>query len=205
AAKEEPAAIQKFAQEETKKVDTDLKHQETKQRSAMKAKRKVGLGATAQKQKDAKSALEKKREEVAAKINGMYQTAQDSVKKKLADLETQSMKRFDDGNNKATAKFEADVNEELRAFKADRYSGWFGWARKARDWRKGMDDLPEVEAIFSRNRSAFVKKVDALVENISKDNKRVIQDCKDELLRARAEIKTFVESLKPGLQDIGKK
>jgi len=204
-AKTEPLAVQKLAQQETAKVDKDLNQQETKQRNALKAQRKAGLGATAQKQKKAKSDLEKKREEVAAKINGIYTAAQDKVKKKLADLETQSMKRFDEGNAAATREFEDTVNSDLDAFKADRYSGWFGWARKARDWWKGMDDLPEVEAIFSRNRSAFVKKVDALVENISKDNKRVIQDCKDELLRARAEIKTFVESLKPGLQDIGKK
>jgi hypothetical protein len=205
AATEEPAAIQKFAQEETKKVDTDLKQQETKQRSAVKAKRKTGLSATAQKQKNAKSALEKKREEVAAKINGMYTTAQDSVKKKLADLETQSMKRFDDGNNKATAKFEADVNEELRAFKADRYSGWFGWARKARDWWKGMDDLPAVKAIFERNRALFVTAIDALVAAISADNKRVVQECKDELQAARTKIKEYVDGLGPSLKDIGNK
>jgi hypothetical protein len=204
AAKTEPLAVQKFAQQETAKVDKDLKQEETKQRNALKAQRKAGLGATAQKQKKAKSDLEKKREEVAAKINGIYTAAQDKVKKKLADLETQAMKRFDEGNAAATKEFEDTVNSDLAAFKADRYSGWFGWARKARDWWKGMDDLPEVEAIFSRNRSAFVKKVDTLVENISKDNKRVIQDCKDELLRARAEIKTFVESLKPSLQGIGK-
>lgn len=205
AAKEEPAAIQKFAQEETKKVDQNLKQQETKQRTALKAKRKAGLGATAQKQKDAKSALEKKREEVAAKINGMYTTAQNSVKKKLADLETQSMKRFDDGNSKATAKFEADVNEELRAFKADRYSGWFGWARKARDWWKGMDDLPAVKAIFERNRAIFVATIDALVAAISADNKRVVQECKDELQAARTKIKEYVDGLGPSLKDIGNK
>jgi hypothetical protein len=205
AANEEPAAIQKFSQEQTKKVDQDLKQQETKQRSAVTAKRKAGLNATAQKQKGAKSALEKKREEVAAKINGMYQTAQDSVKKKLADLEVQSMKRFDDGNNKATTKFEADVNKELAAFKADRYSGWFGWARRMKDWWKGMDDLPAVKAIFENNRAIFVTTIDGLVAAISADNKRVVQECKDELTAARTKIKEYVDSLEPSLKDIGNK
>lgn len=205
AAKTEPLAVQKFAQQETSKVDRDLKQSETKERNALKAKRKEGLGAAGQKQKKAKSDLEKKREEVASKINGIYTAAQDKVKKKLADLETQSMKRFDEGNANATKEFEDTVNSELADFKADRYSGWFGWARKARDWWKGMDELPGVKRIFDRNRSAFVKKIDTLVENISNDNKRVIKECKDELLNARAEIKKFVESLKPGLQDIGKK
>jgi hypothetical protein len=204
-AKEEPIAVQKFAQEQGKAVESDLKKEETKNRADMVNKRKAGLGATRTKQTGTKSALEKKREEVAAKINGIYTTAQDKVKKRLADLETQSMKRFDDGNNKATKEFEDAVNKEIDAFKEDRYSGWFGWARKIRDWIKGIDDLPPVKAIFDRNREKFVATINKLVEDISADNKRVIQECKDELAKARAEIKDYVDKLGPSLKDIGKK
>ena len=205
AAKNEPIAVQKFAQEQGKSVETDLKKEETKNRAEMTTKRKTGLSATRAKQQGAKSDLEKKREEVATKINGIYTTAQNKVKKQLADLETQSMKRFDDGNNKATKDFEDNVNREIDAFKDDRYSGMFGWARKIRDWIKGIDDLPAVKAIFDRNREKFVAAINKLVEDISADNKRVIQDCKDELTRARAEIKDYVDKLGPSLKDIGKK
>ena len=142
---------------------------------------------------------------MASKINGIYQAAQDSVKKKLADLETQSMKRFDDGNAKATKEFEDNVNREIDAFKDDRYSGFFGWARKAKDWLLGMDDLPEVKEIFDRNRAAFVSTINKLVEDITADNKRVIQECKDELANAKNEIKDYVDKLGPDLKDIGKK
>lgn len=205
AAKTEPLVIQKFAQQQAQSVDKDLKQQENKQRVAMKAKRKSGLNATSDKQKKQKSDLEKKREEVAARINGIYTTAQNQVKKKLADLETESMKRFDDGNAIATKKFEDDVNRDLAAFKADRYSGWFGWARKLRDWIKGMDELPEVKEIFERNKAIFVATINKLVEDISADNKRVIQECKDQLQNARTEIKVFVDKLDPQLKDIGQK
>ncbi len=115
------------------------------------------------------------------------------------------MKRFDDGNARATQRFEDDVNSELREFKADRYSGWFGWARKIRDWWKGMDDLPAVKAIFDRNREKFVATINKLVEDITTDNKKVIQECKDELQKARTEIKDYVDKLGPSLKDIGKK
>ena len=204
-AKTEPLAVQKLAQQETQKIDRDLKQEEKKERTALKAKRKAGLGATANKQKTAKSALEKKREEIAAKINGIFTKAQNSVKKKLADLEIQSMKRFDDGNAKASKEFEDNVNREIDAFKDDRYSGFFGWARKAKDWLLGMDDLPEVKAIFERNRAAFVTTINKLVEDISADNKRVIQECKDELANAKLEIKDYVDKLGPALKDVGKK
>jgi hypothetical protein len=205
AAKNEPIAVQKFAQDQGKSVEKDLKQEEIKHRTDMTNKRKAGLGATRAKQQGAKSSLEKKREEVAAKINGIYTTAQNKVKKRLADLETQSMKRFDDGNAKATKSFEDNVNSDIDAFKEDRYSGMFGWARKIRDWIKGIDDLPPVKAIFDRNREKFVATINKLIEDISADNKRVIQECKDELQRARAEIKEYVDKLGPSLKDIGKK
>lgn len=204
-AQTEPVAMQVFARQEAAKVDQELKQDEKRDRDALKAKRKSGLSVTAQKQKGAKSALEKKRDEVAAKINGIYQAAQDKVKKKLADLETQSLKRFDDGNAKATKEFEDSVNREIDAFKDDRYSGWFGWARKAKDWLLGMDDLPEVKAIFDRNRAAFVSTINQLVDDISADNKRVIQECKDELTNAKKTIKEYVDQLEPGLKGIGNK
>jgi hypothetical protein len=203
-AKDEPLAIQNFAKQETAKVDKDLKQEEKAEREGMRAKRRAALGATATKQKGTKTALEKKREDVASKINGIYKAAQDNVKKKLADLETLSMKRFDTGNAAATKEFEDTVNREFDAFKDDRYSG-FGRLNKIRDWVLGMDDLPEVKAIFDRNRAIFVKTINKLVEDITADNKRVIQECKDELAKARKDIKDFVDKLEPGLKDIGKK
>lgn len=201
----QPLAVQKFAQRETDTVQKDLKQEEKKERDALKTKRKTGLSATAKKQLEAKKALEKKREEVASKINGIFQTAQDKVKKKLADLENESMKRFDDGNAQATRQFEDNVNRELGAFKAERYSGWFGRAKKAKDWLWGMDELPEVKAIFDQNRTVFVNTINKLVEDISIDNKRVIQECKDELAAATKAIKEYVDTLEPGLKDIGNK
>ncbi|MFS8979364.1 hypothetical protein PO002_33605 [Cupriavidus necator] len=205
AAKEQPIAMQKFVQTTAEKIDTGLKQEEKRGRDALRAKRRGALGASAAKQKNVKSALQRKREEVAGHINGIFQTTQDKVKKRLADLGTQAMKRFDEGNARATKAFEDTVKRELDAYKDDRYSGFFGWARKAKDWLLGMEDLPGVKAIFDRNRSNFVAAVDKLVETISADNKRVIQECKDQLALARQEIKDYVDKLGPALKDIGDK
>jgi hypothetical protein len=205
AAREQPVAMQKFVQTTAARIDTDLKREEKQGRDALRSKRRGALGATATQQKGAKSALQKKREEVAAHINGLFQTTQDKVRKRLADLETQSMKRFDDGNARATKAFEDNVKRELDAYKADRYSGFFGWARRAKDWLLGMEDLPGVKAIFDRNRANFVTAVDKLVEGISADNKRVVQECKDQLAQARQQIKDYVDKLGPALKDIGDK
>ena len=205
AAKTEPQAVQNFAKDATAKVDRDLHQEEQAQRGALAAHRKQGLHRTGEHQKGAKSALEKKRDEVAATINGIYQTTQDSVKKRLADLETQSMKRFDDGNARASKAFEDNVNRELDAYKDDRYSGVFGWARKAKDWLLGMDDLPRVKEIFETNRERFVQTLNSLVADISADNKRVVQECKDALAKAKTDIKVYVDKLGPELKDIANK
>lgn len=204
-AKTEPAAVQDFARRQSLTVDADLKQDEKQGRDALNAKRKSGLGATAQKQKGAKSALEKKRDEVAAKINLIYKTAQDKVKKKLADLETDSMKRFDDGNVQATAEFANTVKRDISTFKAARYSGFWGEAKRVKDWWCGIDELPEVKAIFDRNRTTFVDTVNKLVATISADNKRAIQECKDELTKAKTEIKNYVDKLGPDLKGIGQR
>ncbi len=201
----EPAQITQFAKTETTKIDTDLKKEETKEKDNLKKQRKGALGNTAGKQKATKSALEKKREEVAAKINLIYTTAQTSVKKKLDNLETAAMKKFDDGNAAASKEFEDNVKREIDAFKDRRYSGFWGWAKKAKDWLLGMDDLPEVKAIFDNNRAAFVGKIDKLVAEIGEENKRVVQECKDELANAKKQIKEYVDKLGPDLKDAGKK
>ncbi|HVZ08886.1 eCIS core domain-containing protein [Rhodopila sp.] len=205
AAATQPAAVQDFARDAASKADQDLRQQEKAERAALANHRRQGLHRTGRQQTDAKAALEKKREEVAAKINAIYQTAQDSVTKKLADLETQSMQRFDDGNAQASKTFEDGVHRELEAYKDDRYSGVFGWARRAKDWVLGMDDLPRVKEIFETNRGRFVTTINKLVDDISADNRRVVDECKEELAKARTDIKTFVDKLGPELKDIANK
>lgn len=205
AAKSEPLAVQQLARQQSTQVAQTLQAEEKKERNALAGKRSAGLGAAALKQKGAKSALEKKRDEVAARINGIFKTAQDLVKGRLALLETQAMQRFDSGNAAATKTFEDNVALELEAFKDDRYSGWFGWARKAKDWLLGMDELPGVKAIFDRNRARFVRAVDQLVADISSENQRVIAECKATLAQARQDIQTYVDGLGPSLKEIATK
>ncbi len=201
----EPVAVQRMANDERKKVDVELAHEEQLGRGALANRRRSALTATGGKQKDTRTALEKKRDAVAKEINDRYAQVQTKVTKRLADLEIEAMKRFDDGNSAAATAFEADVNRELEAYKDDRYSGWFGWARKAKDWLLGMDKLPAVKAIFENNRTAFVNRIEKLVADIAADTARAVRECHDELTTSRKQIDEYVAGLEPALQDIGKK
>ena len=198
--------MQKFAQASGPKVDKDLKQEEKKERDALKAKRKAGLGATAQKQKTRQERLEKKRDEVAAKINGIYKTAQDKVKKKLADLETQSMKRFDDGNAKATKEFEDNVNREHRRLQGRPLLrllrlGPKGQGLAAGHGRpaRGEGDLRSQPCHLRRARSTSWSTTSPPTTSASSRNART------SWRSAKTEIKDYVDKLGPELKDIGKK
>lgn len=200
----QPAQMQAMAKQEATEADKTLGEEAARGRAAMRSHRKQGLGRTGGRQRNAKKTLEQKRDDVAREINRIYTTAQDSVKRKLADLETRAMQTFDRGNEAAAKAFEDDVKRELDAYKADRYSGFFGRLRRAKDWLLGMDDLPRVKQIFETNRAAFVRTIDKLVESIGAENQRVIAECKAELATARERISGYVAGLEPALQGIGK-
>ncbi|MFN8715008.1 MAG: hypothetical protein ACK5Z2_19320 [Bacteroidota bacterium] len=202
---EQPAQVRAAAEGERKQVDQSLQQEEQKGKADLKNKRKEKLAATRGKQTGTKSLMEQKREKVATDIKNIYEKAKNKVNTRLAELETQSMKRFDDGNAAASKKFEDDVNKDLAAFKSKRYSGFWGWAKKAKDWLLGMDELPEVNEIFQRNKGIFVDTVNQLVADIGADNQKVIKECKAEIDGAKTEIAKYVKNLDPELKSEGDK
>jgi phage-related protein len=201
--KSEPEAVRNFAEAESTSVTKTLEKEEKDEKAAMKAKRTEALNATKKKQEGTKTGIEKKREDVALKINGIYQRAKDKVTTRLNDLEKSSLKKFDDGQAAASVTFEDSVKRDIDAYKKKRYSGTFGWAKKAKDWLMGIDDHPEVKDAFDRARSTFVSSVQILVDTITAENKKVIQECKDELAAAKKEIADFVKKLGPELREAG--
>jgi hypothetical protein len=201
--KDKPAAARKTAEHERKQVDTELQQDEQKGRGEIKNKRKQSLAATRGRQTGTKLTMQQKRQKVTDDIKAIYDKARNKVTTRLAELETQSMKRFDDGNATASKKFEDDVKREIEAFKDQRYSGFWGWAKKAKDWLMGMDELPEVNEIFQRNKGIFVDTMNKLVADITADNKKVIAECKAEIEGAKTEIAKYVKNLGPELKAEG--
>jgi len=200
---EEPAAIQEFARHQAQRVNTSLKAKETQTKAKMRDRRDSDLAATKAKQQKTKSALELKREEVAKRINTIYQTAKESITAKLALLEKQSLKRFDQGQAKASRQFEYEVHRDVNRWKRKRYSGFWGPAKWVKDKICGINDFPEVKAAFDRARANYVLTIDLLIQQITMEANLVIVQCKVELALARAEIKTYVDGLGPALKKVG--
>ncbi|NOZ26255.1 MAG: DUF4157 domain-containing protein, partial [Nitrospirae bacterium] len=203
AVKAEPGRVQDFARQQAGKVDRDLKEEEAKSRAEMRNKRLAGLAGAKDKQKKTKTALELKREAVTKHINAIYERAKKSVTGKLDNLEKQSLRAFDQGQAKASGEFEYEVNRDINRWKRKRYSGVIGKFKWAKDKLFGIDDFPEVKAAFERARKNYIVKIDQLILGITKENRKVIAACKEEIASARKEIKKYVESLGPDLKKIG--
>ncbi len=202
---EQPAQLQEFAQQETQQVDQDMQQEEKATRTEMRDQRKQGLGQTKENQTKTKTALEKKREQVTQKINGIYESAKQNVTAKLTKLEEESLKRFDTRQEQASIEFENEVNADIDRWKRKRYSGFWGPAKWIKDKFVGIDDFPEVKQAFEKGKSNYVKKINLLITEITKDNQKVIEECKQELAEARKEIKKYVDGLAPALKATGMK
>lgn len=200
---EQPAQLQEFAQKEVQKVDKDMQQEEKKSKTDMRNNRQQGLSQTQEKQKKTKSALELKREAVTKKVNGIYEKAKSSVTTKLNNLEKQSLKAFDRGQEKASREFEDEVNRDVDRWKRKRYSGFWAGAKWLKDKIFGIDHFPEVKRAFDSAKANYIAKIDQLIVDITKENNKVIKGCKEELANARKEINKFVDTLGPELKATG--
>ena len=202
-AKEGPKEVKTFEQQESQKVSKELKKEELEGKQKMKEERQEELTGAREDQKKTKTGIEQKRLEVTNHINGIYETANTTVKQKLEDLEKKSLKDFDEGEKKATKSFEDEVKKRIDAFKKRRYDRFGGSLLWAKDKLFGMDDLPEVKQIFDTEKNRFITSIDALIVKITAENKRVIQECKELVANARMEIEKFVQGLGPELGKTG--
>ena len=141
-----------------------------------------------------KTKLEEEREKVTKQIQSMYQTTEDNVKTRLNNLEKENEERFAKAVVKFTEEFKTEVDTKVNAFLDERHSGWFGWARAAKDWLLGVDEMPEVKEAFETaneeqaTKAACenpLKSIDTEIKSIIQYNNKVIQECKADLKKGK--------------------
>jgi len=201
--KEGPKEVKQLERQEKQQVNQALQKEEEAGRQEMRGERQKELRGARDDQQKTKSAIELKRQKVTEHINGIYQKANDTVKQKLNDLETKSMRAFDESERQATQTFEGNVKRRIDGFKKRRYDRWGGSLLWLKDKLLGMDDLPEVKNIFDNEKSQFITNIDSAIKNITEENKRVIQECKDIVATAKTDIDVYVQGLGPELQKTG--
>jgi hypothetical protein len=131
---------------------------------------------------------------LAERITGIYTAAEGAVTEKLGALQGDAVARFQEQQGARLEAFSSGVRADLDAFKDRRYSGLRGLYYKGRDWVLGINDIPEVKALYERHRNQYIADIDGLLGTIKAEIETTITECKQTLADARTEIDTLVET-----------
>ncbi len=190
---EESALISSASQEAAATAQASLQ--------AMHAERTSLLAQADTQQAETKTADEQKRAEVAAHINAIYQETQAEVEEILAGLDGEVTAIFDAGAEAAKKAFEDYVDARMEAYKEERYGGFWGWARWAKDQLLGMPD--EVNAFYAEGRDLYISKMDAVIDHIAATISTRLAEAKAAVARGKQRIQEYVDTLPQELQAVG--
>ncbi|MFJ2900735.1 hypothetical protein ACIO87_38545, partial [Streptomyces sp. NPDC087218] len=162
--------------------------------------------ATAGKQVDGgkgetKSKDEKKRAEVTAKLQKVYDGTKKDVETTLSDLDTKVDTAFTQGEKAARDAFTADHKRRMKKYKDKRYSGMFGGAKWAKDKLLGMPE--EANALFQEARKLYVAKMQTVISSVADLIGTELGKAKARIARGRTDLKAEVDRLPADLKQFG--
>ena len=144
---------------------------------------------------------EAKRAEVTTKIQGIFTATEAEVKKLLDGLDPKVDAAFTDGEGKARQAFEAFVDAKMTAYKKDRYGGWLGGLRWAKDKLLGMPE--KVNEFYAAGRELYLKQMDGVITKVADIVATDLTAAKQRIAKGRADIAAYVKSLPTDLQKVG--
>jgi hypothetical protein len=148
-----------------------------------------------------KSKDEAKRAEVTTKIQGIFAATEADVKKILDGLDPKVEKEFEQGEAAARSAFEGYVAGKMSAYKKDRYGGWLGGLRWAKDKLLGMPD--KVNEFYDAGRELYLKQMDGVISRVADIVAGDLTAAKQRIATGKAEIASYVKSLPTDLQKVG--
>jgi hypothetical protein len=169
--------------------------------SGMQGAKGAALAALVAQKGKAKSKDETKRAEVTTKIQGIFAATEADVKKILDGIDPKVEAAFEQGEKSARAAFEDYVSAKMSAYKEDRYSGWLGGLRWAKDKLLGMPD--KVNEFYVAGRELYLKQMDTVISKVADIVGGDLTAAKGRIAKGRADIAAYVKSLPAGLQKVG--
>jgi hypothetical protein len=148
-----------------------------------------------------KSKDEAKRAEVTGKIQGIFAATEADVKKILDGIDPKVEAEFATGEAGARAAFESYVTAKMSAYKKDRYGGWLGGFRWAKDKLVGMPS--KVNEFYEAGRELYLKRMDGVISRVATIVGTDLTAAKQRIATGRAEIASYVQSLPADLKKVG--
>ena len=123
------------------------------------------------------------------------------MKKILDGIDPKVEKEFDQGEAAARKTFETYVSAKMSAYKKDRYGGWLGGLRWAKDKLLGMPS--KVNEFYEAGRELYLKQMDSVISRVADIVGGDLTAAKKRIAAGKTEIASYVKSLPAGLQKVG--
>lgn len=149
----------------------------------------------------AKSKDETRRAEVTTKVQSIFAATEADVKKILDGLDPKVEAAFEQGEAGARAAFEGYVAAKMSAYKKDRYGGWLGGLRWAKDKLLGMP--AKVDEFYEAGREIYLKQMEGVISRVADIVGGDLTAAKQRIARGKTEIASYVKSLPKDLATVG--
>ncbi|WPW30173.1 hypothetical protein P6B95_24215 [Streptomyces atratus] len=150
---------------------------------------------------ETKSKDEKKRAEVTAKLQKVYDGTKKDVEDTLSGLDKKVDTAFTQGEKAARDAFTADHKRRMKAYKDKRYSGWTGKARWVKDKFAGLPN--EANNLYQEARKLYVTKMQTVISSVADIIGTELGRAKARIAKGRSELKAEVDKLPADLRQFG--
>lgn len=162
-----------------------------------KAGNEVGAG-----KEGAKSEDEKKREQVTAKLQKVFDATKKDVEDILNGLDKKVDEKFSAGEKAARDAFTAEHKRKMDEYKDKRYSGVSGKIQWGYDLFAGLPE--EANQIFVQARKGYVDRMQGVISSVADVIGAELNRAKQRITTGRTELQAEVKKLPADLQAIGK-
>ncbi|MFG3239452.1 DNA/RNA non-specific endonuclease [Streptomyces sp. NPDC048157] len=150
---------------------------------------------------ETKSRDEKKRAEVTAKLQKVYDGTKKDVETTLSGLDKKVDTAFTSGEKAARDAFTADHKRRMKAYKDKRYSGWRGKARWVKDKFAGLPK--EANNLYQEARKLYLAKMQTVISSVADIIGTELGKAKARIAKGRTELKAEVDRLPADLKQFG--
>ncbi|MFF9647828.1 HNH endonuclease [Streptomyces sp. NPDC014622] len=150
---------------------------------------------------ETKTRDEKRRAEVTAKLQKVYDTTKKDVEETLSGLDKKVDTAFTAGEKAARDAFTADHKRRMKAYKDKRYSGLTGKARWVKDKFAGLPK--EANNLYQEARKLYVTKMQAVISSVADLIGTELGRAKARIAKGRTELKAEVDRLPADLRQFG--
>jgi predicted transcriptional regulator len=148
-----------------------------------------------------KSSDQQLREGIHQSIVDIHEQTQTDVKAILDSLDTEVDQLFTSGEQAARNDFEEYVDQKMRAYKADRYGGWFGGAYWLKD--KLLDLPDEVNDFYRDGRANYLAAMDSVIDVIAVTVGLLLGAAHLRIQLGREQVRAFVAGLDDSVRSLG--